>query len=55
LAATLKDHFGAEVELIEGDKGVFDVVADGDLIYSKHTTGRFPENQEIVQKLQNLD
>jgi len=53
LAATLKDRFGAEVELIEGEKGVFDVVADGDLIYSRHTTGRFPEEQEIIQKLEN--
>ncbi len=37
--------------LIEGDKGVFDVVVDGDLIWSKHETGRFPELDEILSRL----
>jgi selT/selW/selH-like putative selenoprotein len=53
LAATLKRHFDVEVELVEGEKGVFDVVADGKLIFSKHSEGRFPEEQEIVEKLKN--
>jgi len=29
-------------------KGIFDVVVDGDLIYSKYQTGRFPRKQEIT-------
>jgi selT/selW/selH-like putative selenoprotein len=37
--------------LIKGRGGVFDVVADGKLIYSKHATGRFPEEHEIVEAL----
>ncbi len=40
-----------EAELIEGDKGVFDVRVDGELIWSKHETGRFPEIQEILERL----
>ncbi|MEO1993854.1 MAG: Rdx family protein [Planctomycetaceae bacterium] len=51
LAAALTDEFSITAELIEGEKGVFDVVVDGDLVYSKHETGRFPENDEIVQAL----
>ena len=51
MAAALTDEFSITAELIEGEKGVFDVVADGDLVYSKHETGRFPENDEIVQAL----
>ena len=51
----MKDRFGAEIELIEGSKGVFDVVVDGELVFSKHTTGRFPDNQEIVKKLESPD
>ena len=40
-----------ESELIEGGNGVFDVVADGKLIFSKHRTGRFPEAEEILDAL----
>ncbi|MDE3262311.1 MAG: Rdx family protein [Acidobacteriota bacterium] len=40
-----------EPELIEGGKGIFDVAVDGDLVYSKYDTGRFPENDEILDKI----
>ncbi|PRQ02325.1 Rdx family protein [Enhygromyxa salina] len=36
-----------EVELIEGDRGAFEVALDGDLIYSKLQTGRFPRYAEV--------
>ncbi len=51
MAARLKDELGMEIELIEGDKGVFDVVADGELVFSKHSEGRFPGEQEIIDEL----
>jgi selT/selW/selH-like putative selenoprotein len=51
LAATLERQLHAEVQLIEGTKGIFDVVADGALIFSKHSEGRFPEEQEILDML----
>jgi len=51
LAARLQDEFGIDARLVEGEKGVFDVVADGDLLFSKHAAGRFPDEQEIVEKL----
>jgi len=51
LAADLKKQLHLEPELIEGTNGIFDVVADGTLIFSKHQEGRFPEPQEIVQAL----
>lgn len=38
-------------ELIRGDGGVFDVVAEGDLLFSKHTENRFPESAEILEAL----
>ncbi|RMF75248.1 MAG: selenoprotein, partial [Planctomycetota bacterium] len=43
LADEIKKAHGVEPELIEGKGGVFDVVVDGKLIFSKHETGRFPE------------
>ena len=33
------------------DKGVFDVVLDGKLIFSKNQAGRFPTLDEIKQQL----
>ena len=41
-------------ELVKGAAGVFDVMADGALIFSKHRAGRFPDAAEIVQAVRNL-
>jgi Rdx family len=30
---------------------VFDVVVDGDLVFSKHDEGRFPSHDEIIAAL----
>ena len=43
-----------DAELIEGWNGVFDVVADGKLIFSKHQEERFPEHEEIIGALRVL-
>ena len=50
----MKRKLGIDAELIEGEKGIFDVVADGVLIFSKHAEGRFPEEQEILDSLGRL-
>ena len=39
---------------MEGTNGVFDVVADGELVFSKHREGRFPETDEILDSLRAL-
>ena len=39
---------GVSVELIKGSNGVFDVEIDGKLVYSKRTTGRFPNRGELT-------
>jgi len=43
-----------QAELVKGSGGVFDVAADGVLVYSKHRTGRFPDNAEVVAALRGL-
>jgi selenoprotein W-related protein len=43
-----------QAELLQGSGGVFDVAADGTVIYSKHRTGRFPDNAEVLQALRGL-
>ena len=42
---------GCKASLIRGDNGVFDVVRDGELLFSKHAEGRFPEEAEILALL----
>lgn len=47
MAADLDARYGIETELIGGGGGVFDVRVDGQLVYSKFDTYRFPKHDEI--------
>jgi predicted Rdx family selenoprotein len=40
-----------QAEPVSGKKSQFDVVADGNLIFSKQKEGRFPEHDEIIRTL----
>jgi len=51
LAAAIQQALGVEPELIRGDDGIFDVIADGALVFSKQQAGRFPEDDEVLAKL----
>lgn len=48
MAAAIKKEFGVVSNLVKGSGGVFEVTVDGDLVYSKKATGRFPEHDEIL-------
>ena len=52
MAARIQKEFGVESELIQGKGGVFDVVVDGDMVFSKHEVGRFPTEQEVIDLMQ---
>jgi predicted Rdx family selenoprotein len=52
VAAELKEALGIETKLVRGDGGVFDVKANGKLIFSKSKVFRFPETGEIAKLLQ---
>jgi len=39
---------GIAAAIAEGAKSQFDVLADGELIFSKQREGRFPEEDEIL-------
>ncbi len=57
MAAEIGKEIGIEPSLIKGGNGIFDVVVyrdqngDGELLFSKHDAGRFPETAEILEKL----
>ena len=42
-------HVIAELTLITGSKGIFDVIVDGEVLYSKKTTGRHAEPGEVLE------
>jgi selenoprotein W-related protein len=51
LAARIRDATGVDAELVRGERGIFDVVVDGRLLFSKHESGRFPDPDEILSAL----
>ena len=53
LAAELRESLNIELELITGSKGIFDVVAGEELVYSKYATKRFPTLGELTTILSN--
>jgi selenoprotein W-related protein len=44
----LQEFPAAEIELIRGGGGIFDVVVDGKRVFSKHELGRFPDAGEVT-------
>ena len=51
LAAGITSSTGDDAQPLPGGKGQFDVVRDGELIFSKQQAGRFPEENEILRLL----
>ncbi len=50
LEAELKQNFpNMEISLISSGGGVFEIVLDGKLIFSKKAINRFPEKGEVVR------
>jgi len=48
------DHeFQTSTGLIKGTNGVFEVIVDGDLVFSKHSLGRFPEDGEVAATIRD--
>ena len=47
-------HVIEELRLVTGDNGAFEVVVDGNLIYSKHATGRHAEPGEVLDLFTDL-
>jgi selT/selW/selH-like putative selenoprotein len=55
LAAELKQAYpDAEVRLVQSSGGVFEVTADGQLVFSKKTARRHAAPGEVVQAIQRL-
>ena len=53
LAAELSESLNIELELIKGEKGIFDVIVGDELIFSKYETKRFPYLGELTEILKD--
>jgi hypothetical protein len=42
---------GIPAEIVEGAKSQYDVLSDGQLLFSKQREGRFPEEDEVLELL----
>lgn len=45
------EHQIADLRLIPSRGGVFEVVVDGELLYSKKATGRHAEHDDVLAKI----
>tara|TARA_Y100001949_G_scaffold132355_1_gene113876 strand:- start:124 stop:285 length:162 start_codon:yes stop_codon:yes gene_type:complete len=49
LATELKESFAVDSELLSGERGDFEVVVDGKIVFSKKKLARFPEPGEVTK------
>ncbi len=54
LAAKIAEELGIEAQLIKGAAGVFDVIVDDAVVFSKVEEQRFPQDIEIIDALRRL-
>ena len=54
MEAELKGDSNLTIELVQGDRGVFDVRAGGTLIYSKRAEGRFPTAADVQARVRKM-
>jgi predicted Rdx family selenoprotein len=47
-------HLIADVRVVMGSKGVFDVVVDGQMVFSKHKAGRHADPGEVLMLFRQL-
>lgn len=47
-------HVIEDLRLVTGEKGIFDVTVDGELIYSKAQTGRHANEGEVLERFAEL-
>lgn len=56
VADLLRDyqHVIEDLRVITGSKGVFDVVVDGEVLYSKRAEGRHAKPGEVLERFREL-
>ncbi len=47
----MEEKLGVTPELVAGSGGIFDVVVNDELVYSKSKTGTFPDFEKLVSRI----
>ena len=47
-------HVIDKLVIVTGEKGIFDVVVDGEMLYSKYETGRHADPGEVLELFSDL-
>ena len=55
LRESIQSKFGVNAELIKGTGGVFEVTLNNSLIFSKKELGRFPNEKEVENILDDYE
>jgi selenoprotein W-related protein len=55
LADAIYDKYEIKSELVKSGGGAFEVAIDGDKVFSKLKEGRFPDNNEILMVIEQLN
>tara|TARA_B100000214_G_scaffold366797_1_gene336199 strand:- start:675 stop:851 length:177 start_codon:yes stop_codon:yes gene_type:complete len=55
LRESIQSKFGVNAELIKGTGGVFEVTLNNSLIFSKKELGRFPNENEVENILDDYE
>ncbi|MCH4816345.1 Rdx family protein [Sulfolobus tengchongensis] len=52
LARDILSYFEeANVELVQGDRGILDIYVNDELVFSRYIEKRFPESEEILKSI----
>ena len=51
LAAKIKEALGTEPKIIPEGGGIFDIMVEKELVYSKFKTGSFPDEEKLIRQL----
>ena len=54
LREELQNKFSADIEIIEGSGGVFEVDLNGNNVFSKKEVGRFPRENEVIDLIEEV-
>tara|TARA_B100000315_G_scaffold253695_1_gene293071 strand:- start:3388 stop:3555 length:168 start_codon:yes stop_codon:yes gene_type:complete len=49
----LNELHNADIDLVAGGGGVFEITLDGELVFSKKSEGRFPTDEDLQSLIPN--
>jgi selT/selW/selH-like putative selenoprotein len=47
----IKQTTGIDAELIAGGGGIFDIAVNGELVFSKHQAGGYPDEEALARQI----